>query len=306
MEIDINSSGVLTVKKGGVQIYRVKAKATDYNLAISSGSSTRSYSNFKLTSYAIGYSCVDIDTDGDGIPNRNDVDADGDGCNDGVEAGVATKSDVVPFTGAVGANGVVDALETAPESGIMDYDNTYDFFAVDKTKIACSDNDNDGVVDHMDLDDDNDGILDIDEQISCVFAPVELSSLGFTGNGVIEADLTHILTQSDGGSWETTYSNETFKLPIHFEWTTNTTGTSMIGLLPVGNNKTISNWNDGSYKVYHNSTNIYGYMPAAWNFNKTYKAGQKIEIDISTTGIVIVKLDGVMIRRFKGKVSDYQ
>jgi len=306
MEIDINSSGVLTVKKGGIQIYRIKAKATDYNLAISSGSSTRTYSNFKLTSYAIGYTCVDLDTDGDGIPNRIDVDSDGDGCNDGVEAGVATKLDVVPFTGALGANGVVDALETAPESGIMDYDNTYDFFAVDKTKIACSDNDNDGVVDHMDLDDDNDGILDIDEQISCVFAPVELSSLGFTGNGVIEADLTHILTQSNGGSWETTYSNETFKLPIHLEWTGNTTGSSMIGLLPVGNAKNISNWNDGAYKVYHQSSNIYGYMPNAWNFNKAYTAGQKIEIDISTTGIVIVKLNGVMIRRFKGKATDYQ
>jgi hypothetical protein len=54
------------------------------------------------------------------------LDSDGDGCSDAYESG-ATAS-VVPnyqFTGAVGANGLVNSLETAVDNGVINYTSTY-------------------------------------------------------------------------------------------------------------------------------------------------------------------------------------
>ena len=93
-----------------------------------------------------------FDLDGDGIPNHFDLDSDGDGLFDLVEAGSTGWTDANMdgmIEGNVGNNGLVDILESSPDSSIINY--TY------------QDTDNDGTPDFLDIDDDNDGILTINE-----------------------------------------------------------------------------------------------------------------------------------------------
>ena len=122
-----------------------------------------------------GNSC--IDTDGDGIPNSLDLDSDADGCSDALEAGATTNTtaDYV-FTGAVGANGLVDTLETSVDSGTINYTSTYSPYAVSDFLAACVDTDSDGVNDLLDIDDDNDGILDATESPSCFYLANEFEN----------------------------------------------------------------------------------------------------------------------------------
>ncbi|MFU8892269.1 MAG: hypothetical protein ACNA8L_01455, partial [Luteolibacter sp.] len=56
--------------------------------------------------------CLDIDTDGDGIPNRLDLDSDGDNCPDAFEAGTSTDQFTSTVDGPYGNNGWADAVET--------------------------------------------------------------------------------------------------------------------------------------------------------------------------------------------------
>ncbi|MBW3524606.1 hypothetical protein [Chryseobacterium sp. NKUCC03_KSP] len=118
------------------------------------------------------------DADGDGVPNYIDRDSDGDGCPDALEAGIS-KSLLVPANffntggqvmgdhvvvgGNYGNNGMGDSVETAPDSGIINYSSTYTQYATNKTLNFCTDTDGDSVPDLIDLDDDNDGILDTTE-----------------------------------------------------------------------------------------------------------------------------------------------
>ncbi|MFY7885976.1 MAG: discoidin domain-containing protein, partial [Dolichospermum sp.] len=107
------------------------------------------------------FTCIDLDTDNDGIPNRLDLDSDGDGCNDAVEGGSAPAGTSAPIAGPFGANGFADNKElNAAESGKENYTVVYNTYAIYNTKNYCLDSDNDGVVDDEDLDDDNDGVLD--------------------------------------------------------------------------------------------------------------------------------------------------
>lgn len=54
-----------------------------------------------------------FDADEDGVPNHHDSDADGDGIADNVESGIGG-----PCPGVVGLNGLCDAWETEPDSGV--------------------------------------------------------------------------------------------------------------------------------------------------------------------------------------------
>jgi hypothetical protein len=109
-EDDISSTGVLTIKRNGVVSRTLNVPIADYNFALSnSGTPTIICNNLKIiagrakTSNGTVITCSpDIDTDGDGIPNRLDLDSDGDGCNDALEAGAATAGTTVPVTGEVG------------------------------------------------------------------------------------------------------------------------------------------------------------------------------------------------------------
>ena len=122
-----------------------------------------------------------LDTDGDGIPNSLDLDSDNDGCSDALEAGATTNTTAnYVFTGAVGANGLVDALETSVDSGIINYASTYNPNAVSDFLAACVDTDSDGVNDVFDIDDDTDGSLDATESPSCYYLVGEVAFMNAT------------------------------------------------------------------------------------------------------------------------------
>jgi hypothetical protein len=102
------------------------------------------------------------DLDNDGIPNSLDLDSDGDGCSDAYESGATSiKTPNYQFTGAVGANGFINSLETAIDNGVINY--AYSTYAFNSTSNTCVDTDNDGIADIIDIDDDNDGVLDTTE-----------------------------------------------------------------------------------------------------------------------------------------------
>nr|MBA3454314.1 DUF4215 domain-containing protein [Deltaproteobacteria bacterium] len=93
------------------------------------------------------------DTDGDGTPNSLDLDSDNDGICDASEAGhgfMDRSGDyVADCPSSVGANGMCNALETAVDSGSINY--------------VMADTDKDSVRDYRDLDSDNDGLSDLHE-----------------------------------------------------------------------------------------------------------------------------------------------
>ncbi|MGJ8716551.1 MAG: hypothetical protein ACSHXG_15740, partial [Maribacter stanieri] len=110
------------------------------------------------------------DTDGDLVPDYLDTDSDGDGCFDSVEAGFIdafAKADEDGVLGnaapeTVDANGLVTSGENGEgytEPADLDNSGVYDFLEIGFA-VACNDQDNDGIVDTLDIDDDNDGILD--------------------------------------------------------------------------------------------------------------------------------------------------
>jgi len=109
--------------------------------------------------------CVVLDTDGDTVPDSMDLDSDNDGIFDLYEAGHSAADadndgiiDGVP--GLFGTNGLFDALETTPDSDILNYniadsetapDGTYDAYELDADGDGCFDTEEEGI---MDTDDD--------------------------------------------------------------------------------------------------------------------------------------------------------
>lgn len=141
------------------------------------------YKNYNASYHRTKMGCSS-DADGDGVPNYIDRDSDGDGCPDAVEAGIPLSKLVpgdffntggtvsgahVTVGGNYGDNGLGDDVETAPDSGIVNYTSTYTQYATNKTLNFCTDTDGDSVPDLIDLDDDNDGILDTTE---CVYPAI--------------------------------------------------------------------------------------------------------------------------------------
>lgn len=94
---------------------------------------------------------TEFDADGDGIPNDRDLDSDDDGIVDAIEAGhdaPDTDNNGI-LDGPYGANGLVDGIETAVDSGAIRY--------------VLLDTDNDGIWDFLDIDSDGDSANDVDE-----------------------------------------------------------------------------------------------------------------------------------------------
>lgn len=101
-----------------------------------------------------------VDSDSDGVPNRLDLDSDNDGIYDLTESGHYYKT-LDPdndgrLSGQMGSNGILDSIETTPDSGTVRYDN-----ATPNTKPK--DTDNDAQPDYLDLNTDGDGVMDVVE-----------------------------------------------------------------------------------------------------------------------------------------------
>jgi hypothetical protein len=109
--IDINATGYVTVKVGGVVKAQFQGANSTYKLAISSYTG-QTMTNIKLAdAYSGGYKCTEIDTDGDGIPNQLDLDSDGDGCPDALEGGGGfNSSNVYPSSMQGGSTNVTSNL----------------------------------------------------------------------------------------------------------------------------------------------------------------------------------------------------
>ncbi len=110
----------------------------------------------------------DVDIDADGIWDRLDLDSDNDGILDVVESGgsaiTAMTIESGRISGAVGANGLPDSVEDGSETGNVGY--------------ALLDTDDDTKPDFRDLDSDNDGISDAIEGGS-----IDPDGNGFIGSG---------------------------------------------------------------------------------------------------------------------------
>ena len=269
---------------------------------------------FQLLELVPALTATGCDTDGDGINNDLDTDSDGDGCNDAVESRTAGLSTTVPFTGAVGANGFLNTLETSSESGVQNLVYSYNRAITATDRTACDDFDQDSIPDFTDIDDDNDGVLDTVESTNCSYPTENLSALTFTGGATnVTVVGTTVTLAGTGAAWNSKYSDQAFKLPIHLEFKTNTAADyAMVGLLPVAATKTPTNWNDAAYKVYSDAANYQGRfdgtVAGTTTFNPTstaYVANSKIEMDITKTGMVKVTINGAVIREFQGVVSDY-
>ncbi|RKS98281.1 glycosyl hydrolase family 2 protein [Chryseobacterium defluvii] len=108
-----------------------------------------------------------VDTDIDGIPNHLDTDSDGDTCPDAYEGGATSNKTISILPAPYGTNGLANAVETSADSGQVSYVSTYAKYASNSNQNLCSDTDNDGVPNPIDIDDDNDGVLDTTEGDFC-------------------------------------------------------------------------------------------------------------------------------------------
>jgi gliding motility-associated-like protein len=253
--------------------------------------------------------------DGDLLLNHQDLDSDGDNCPDAVEAGVTLFSGsnvaigdrltTTVIADPYGNNGFADGLETVAESGI--YSSTYKYLnAINSNIVACLDSDSDGVSDVFDIDDDNDGVLDEKEQNNCITSGIDLTKLNFNGSAVTNKT-TNSISSAGGDYWRTSYTDENLKLPISLSYKyTSTTGYAMFGLFPVTGTQNATTWTDGAYKFYSQTTNVYGYFTGAWDFSDNIKPNDVLSIDISTSGYVTAKINGVVRKAFQGAVSDYK
>ena len=268
------------------------------------------------------------DADNDGIPNGLDLDSDGDGCPDGRESGVtgtlntgnivnlATGSTTTTATtanvpnaianGPYGANGLANGLEATTESGVTTYPSSYINFALNPLVSACIDTDSDGIVDVFDIDDDNDGVLDTVEQADCVFTGKDITTIPFSGTAVT-ARTAATITSSNTNSWLSSYSNENFTLPISLKFKRPVSGnTAMIGLVPSTATLTPNSWADAGYKFYFLGADVNGYFGAAWNFTQATTPADEYSIDISATGFVTVRINGVQRMAFQGANTTYK
>ncbi len=162
-----------------------------YRIAGVSGTNNTSGRLIEVTLNAgLGYSAslnpkegfCNEDNDMDGFPNHYDLDADGDGCYDSYEAGVTSATSTGAVTDSITAgpyngNGFADALQSAMDTNQANYTHTYNF-ATAAGQNVCSDFDDDGIPDLVDIDDDNDGILDAVESPSCFYTREEASAYG--------------------------------------------------------------------------------------------------------------------------------
>ncbi len=136
-----------------------------------------------------------LDTDGDGIPDYLDRDSDNDGIFDLAEAGYAaadTNNDG-KVDGAVGTNGLLDALESAADSNTL--------------SANPIDSDADGIANYIEKDSDNDGCNDVTEA-----GFTDTDNDGFIGNTPLTVDASGVVTGQ--GGYSVPNNNYTIGAPI--------------------------------------------------------------------------------------------
>ncbi|MEY4647030.1 MAG: hypothetical protein RIQ98_866, partial [Bacteroidota bacterium] len=217
------------------------------------------------------------------------IDSDGDGNFTNATFTAMSKS-------GSGINAIWETNQVIPNNAVIG-------FAV---KQNSRDTDGDGVLDVTDIDDDNDGILDAREQVSCKTVGVNIPDVTFNGNAIKDKSFAQI-TSIASSSFSSSYSTSTFSLPISLKFNRNDrVGNAMFGLIPEGNTQTPANYTDNGYKFYFIGTSVYGYFGTAWNFNQVTVDGEEYSIDISATGYVTVKVNGVQKVAYQGINSNYR
>ena len=151
---------------------------------------------------------LEIDTDGDGVPNHLDLDSDGDGCPDAVEGDEnVTFSQLTnnAISGTVDTNGVPVIVNSGGTADVGNDEGQEIGQSQDASKNDCIDTDGDGIANWQDLDDDNDGILDIVE-CGCntdVFVNGDFESPAIPYNG----GWNTTQSQTNIPGWQTTASD---------------------------------------------------------------------------------------------------
>jgi hypothetical protein len=118
---------------------------------------------------------ANVDTDGDGVPNRIDLDSDNDGINDVIEGGGID----IDFDGI--ADGIIGGTGIPASAG---------------AGLVLSDTDLDTRKNPYDLDSDNDGINDIIESGNAAL-------IDANGDGIVDgtdSDLDGIMSSADGSA----------------------------------------------------------------------------------------------------------
>jgi len=128
------------------------------DLVESQGDNVRALTNVDVNGDGIddvfGTGLVPADSDNDGIPNYLDLDSDNDGIYDLDETGfnlTDANNDGVIDGNNFGGNGLLNSLETTPDSGILNLGHT------------LADSDGDGIYNYIELDSDNDHCNDVTE-----------------------------------------------------------------------------------------------------------------------------------------------
>ena len=131
---------------------------------------------------AYGTGVVPANTDGDGVVDYLDLDSDNDGINDLDESGsnaIDANNDGIIDGAGFGTNGLSNALETTPDSGILNY--------------TLADTDSDGIYNAVELDSDNDLCNDV---IEAGF--LDSNGDGLLGNSPLTVNANGTVTSGTG------------------------------------------------------------------------------------------------------------
>lgn len=178
---------------------------------------------------------IELDTDGDGIPNHLDLDSDNDGCPDSRE-GAGNFNPTTPASGPIASQTPNTNFGTAVNitTGIPTAVGAGQGVGQSQSSAHndCLDTDGDTIPDWQDLDDDNDGILDT---VECS------NSLADLANAATAGALKDILPSDFGLALNAKNQNVTADLSAKFGYPANS-GAVVISVTNASVNPTVNAW----------------------------------------------------------------